>query len=226
MKNEVVEMNRKISLSFMILIGVAVFVSCTITTPTPPPESRLEQKVTPTSRPEAQEDQVVTPTASMDAGIQSGSYHRVVIPGANPDPISPELVKVEINRQDHSVNFELRDGSTESFALRKGDFPVWGRGCPTNVSTTRMEILYIDEDPLTLNGVTFEQPVLVATCPAPPLAFVLREAGADFDAILPAAACDWWEGAKCIYFSQQEAYVPTALPTAIPKDVGNVHHSM
>ena len=68
-----------------------------------------------------------------------------------------------------------------------------------------MEMLYLAENELTLESVTFRRPVFVANCPVPPIVITLREAGDETEASPDASGCEWWAGAKCIYFGQNYA---------------------
>lgn len=198
-------MNGRISnhllFTLLLVMGSAFFTSCQ-----PPPL----QSIGP------QQNEEAAPTPIQDAEIPSGVYHRADIPGAEPDLIALGVIGVTIDRQNNTASFELLDGSSVMAPLMKVNTPTWGHGCPTSVSTTRMEILQFEADTLVLDGVVFEQPVLVATCPASSLAFVLREVGSGFGDYFPAAACDWWAGAKCIYFSQLESF-QAAIPSATPE---------
>jgi hypothetical protein len=135
------------------------------------------------------------------AEILSGTYRRVDIPSADPEPIALGVIGVVIDRQNYTAVFRLSNGSEINQPLRVSDSPDWGLGCPTNHGATPMEILPFAVDRFTLDGVIFNQPILVATCSTISKAIVLRETGPGLDDILPAVACDWWTGAKCIYFS-------------------------
>ncbi len=65
-----------------------------------------------------------------------------------------------------------------------------------------MEALRFEKEELVLDSVLWSYPMLVATCPASDdSTIVLRETGTGLPDPLPAVACDWWAGAKCIYFS-------------------------
>ncbi len=138
-----------------------------------------------------------------DAIIASGSYDRVQPDFVEiADETAPGVIHAMIDRDQEKVIFELEYGSQISASLDLVS-RTWGQGCPTTSYATSMEIISLEEEQLTLDGVTFEQPVLVATCPSSKNIVVLREYGSGFDDILPGAACDWWAGAKCIYFGKE-----------------------
>lgn len=135
------------------------------------------------------------------AGIEPGSYQRINISGAAPEPIALNITGVEMDRGNRQAIFKLGDGDEIAVPWKNASASTWGEGCPTNSGSTRMEIVYLEGDELVLDGITFEHPVLVATCPSPPMVIVLREADG-IGSHLPAVACDWSEGAKCVYFAQ------------------------
>jgi len=54
---------------------------------------------------------------------------------------------------------------------------TWPKGCPTNISSTRMEVLDLATEELELASVTVERPILVRDCPPDPVELVLRSDG-------------------------------------------------
>jgi hypothetical protein len=73
--------------------------------------------------------------------------------------------------------FRLADGSDVVTSFVARDRAAWPAGCPTNIQSTRMEVLEIAEDPLSLGSTRLEQPVLVRDCPRNPVRLVLRQDG-------------------------------------------------
>ena len=167
-----------------------------------------------------------TPLVNPRAEIESGRYVRIDSPYAQPTPIANALVELGIDRANRQVTFKLTDGSQVTAALAATDRPTWGHGCPTNLNVTEMEILRFEPEELVLDSVLWSDPMLVATCPAPGSTIVLREAGGGLSDPLPAVACDWWAGAKCIYFSRLDSVTlppaPTIGPSPIPSASGQV----
>jgi hypothetical protein len=134
------------------------------------------------------------------AEIRSGRYQRIDLPEVQMEPIAQGLIQLDIDRGNQQVRFEMADGSQVNATIPVGDGSTWGMGCPTNTGATRMEILYLQEEVLVLDGEVFELPILVANCPASPAVIVLRQVSASLGDLLPALACNWWDGEKCIYF--------------------------
>lgn len=143
------------------------------------------------------------PLVNPRAEIESGRYVRINSPYAQPTPIATAVIELNIDRDSRQVTFILTDGSKLIARLAVTDPSIWGHGCPTNLSVTEMEILRFEKDELVLDSVPLSYPMLVATCPASRSTIVLREAGSGLPDPLPAVACEWWAGAKCIYFGQE-----------------------
>lgn len=104
--------------------------------------------------------------------------------------------KMEINRDERVVVFTLVDGSEIVTSFVPRDRAEWPTGCPANIGSTRMEVLDIEEDTLTIEAVTFSNPILARDCPPNPVRIVLREDW-EFD-----ACCNACPGPneKCVYF--------------------------
>jgi hypothetical protein len=140
-----------------------------------------------------------------DAGIKTGSYWRIQHNYAKPTPVAGSVIRLDIDRAKGLAVFHLQDGSSVQTKLAGKDRVRWAQGCPTMVGSTRMEFLPLAEDRLVLGDATFEHPYLEGTCPAPPVVIVLGEGTSDLDGIADASGCDWYNGAKCIYFGQEYA---------------------
>jgi len=147
--------------------------------------------------------QLVQNGVSSDAKIKPGSYFRIQHRYAKPTPVAEPVIKLEIDRAQGQVVFYLQDGSTVQAALAGPEEAQWTKGCPTNISSTKMEILPLAEEKLVLGETTFENPYLVGNCPAPPTTIVLREGKEGLEGLADASACNWWQGAKCVYFGQE-----------------------
>jgi hypothetical protein len=143
--------------------------------------------------------------STLTAEIKPGIYHRISIINGPPDPIATNITQVIVDREIKQVIFRLADGTEINASLGDEKDSTWGEGCPTNVNFTQLEILFLREQELTLDGVTFSKPVLVATCPSPPSGFFLLEADDTLEKNLPEIDCEWWNGAKCIYFAKDYA---------------------
>ncbi|MDY6876648.1 MAG: hypothetical protein SWK90_10680 [Chloroflexota bacterium] len=69
--------------------------------------------------------------------------------------------------------FTLTDGTEIVASFVPRDRAEWPSGCPANINSTRMEVLDIEEDPLTIGAVVFSDPILVRDCPPDPMRVVL-----------------------------------------------------
>ena len=112
---------------------------------------------------------------------------------------------VQVDRDNQTVWFALADGSQIIVPFTSRARAAWPAGCPTNVSSTRMEVLDLETEALTIASTIFENPVLVRNCPPEPEEIVLRsdgEIGGGGD------ACDGTS--ECIPFELSS--VATSLP--------------
>ena len=110
---------------------------------------------------------------------------------------------LRIDRDARQVVLTQVEGSqiVDSFVPR--DRSEWPSGCPSNINSTRMEVLDIAGDSLTVGAVIFNHPVLVRDCPSDPVRIVLRGDGAIGGG---GGACPYPE--PCIYFAPQSTVAP------------------
>jgi hypothetical protein len=117
---------------------------------------------------------------SMDrwAKVEPGEYTVVHDGAAATMTVAREIQRLDIDRDESMMVLTLVDGSeiVASFVPRDGT--EWPAGCPTNIHSTRMEVLDIVQDPLTIGTTSLSRPILVRDCPADPARIVLREDGA------------------------------------------------
>ena len=111
------------------------------------------------------------------AEVEPGEYAAVRGIGTASEAAVQGIQKVKIDRDKHTATFTLLDGSqiVASFAPRER--AGWPAGCPSNVNSTRMEVLDIQEHILVIEPATFSNPVLARDCPSDPVQIVLREDG-------------------------------------------------
>jgi hypothetical protein len=143
---------------------------------------------------------------SRRAEVEPGEYV-VLNDGATPNrAAAQEIQGVAIDRDKRLIVLTRVDGSeiVTSFVAR--DRTKWPAGCPSNVHSTRMEVLEIAEDPLTIGATTFSHPVLVRDCPPDPMRLVLREDGAIGGG---GSACP--HPVPCIYFAPRSPDSPSSL---------------
>ena len=132
-------------------------------------------------------------------GVESGEYV-VVCGGGEANEVAMEAIeKMEINRDERVAVFRLIDGSEIVASFVPRDRAEWPGGCPTNIGSTRMEVLDIEEHTLTIETVTFNNPILVRDCPPDPVHVVLREDGEIGGG---GGACIW--PSECIFFGPQQ----------------------
>jgi hypothetical protein len=87
------------------------------------------------------------------------------------------IESLEVERGNHLATFHSADGATTVVSFSSRDKLDWPTGCPANIGSTYMEVLDIADKPLTIAGLTFEDPILVRDCPSDPEHIVLREDG-------------------------------------------------
>jgi hypothetical protein len=135
---------------------------------------------------------------SMDrwAKVEPGEYVVLRSGAATESAAEQAIQKLQVDRDDHLMVLTLVDGSEIVTSFVPRDKREWPAGCPSNLNSTRMEVLEIAEDPLTLGSTTFNHPILVRDCPPDPVRIVLREDGAIVGA---GNACPNLE--PCIYFA-------------------------
>jgi hypothetical protein len=117
--------------------------------------------------------------------------------------------RLDIDRDEGLMVLTLVDGSEIVTSFVPRDRKEWPAGCPTNINSTRMEVLDIVRDPLTIGDATFNRPVLVRDCPRDPVRIVLRADGAIGGGF---TACPHPE--PCISFAPRATASP--LPTPLP----------
>jgi hypothetical protein len=152
-------------------------------------------------------------------GVEPGEYVVVNRSGAAYTSALAEIQKAKIDRDKHLVSFTLIDESEMTVSFVPRDKAAWPPGCPANINATRMEVLDIEEDPLTIGSMTLNNPVLVRECPPDPMRVVLREDGAVGGS---GGACAGLN--PCIFFEPPPASaLLTALPpsTPIPSSVAS-----
>lgn len=145
---------------------------------------------------------------SMDrwAEVEAGRYVVVRDQGATSIAVR-EVQGLEIDRASGRMVFTLVDGSEIATSFVSRDRVEWPAGCPANLQSTRMEVLEIAEDALSLGSTTFDQPVLVRDCPPDPVRLVLREDG---EIRGSGTACP--HGEMCLYFLPESSVQAAAEP--------------
>jgi hypothetical protein len=119
------------------------------------------------------------------------------------------IQRLDIDREPGMLVLTRVDGSKIITSFVPRDKTEWPSGCPTNVYSTRMEVLDIEEDSLTIGATAFSHPILVRDCPPDPTRIVLREDGAIGGS---GSACPHLE--PCIFFAPRSttSQIPMLLP--------------
>lgn len=109
--------------------------------------------------------------------VEPGEYAAVRGIGVGGEAAAQKIQKIAIDRGKDTATFTLVDGSriVASFAPRER--ANWPAGCPSNIGSTRMEVLDIQKDVLFIESATFSDPILVRNCPPDPVRIALREDG-------------------------------------------------
>lgn len=144
--------------------------------------------------------------ANLSVKVPAGDY--VPIHNVSTPDDAAAIGTVRINRENQIAWFALADGTQLIVPFSSRKKTAWPAGCPTNLSSTRMEVLDLETETLTIASITFETPVLVRNCPPEPEEIVLRsdgEIGSGGNACIGAT--------DCIPF--ERALVATSLPHAM-----------
>ena len=148
-------------------------------------------------------------------GVEPGQYVVVDRTGTANAIASAEIQTLEIDRDKNRATFILVDGLERVVRFAPRDRAAWPSGCPTNINSTRMEVLDLEEKLLTLGSLTLSQPILVRNCPPNPIQVVLRDA-LEVGAIGGGgAACAQVD--RCVFFEPQpvSALLTTPLPSSM-----------
>jgi hypothetical protein len=109
------------------------------------------------------------------AELTAGVYVPVQSIGDSEGASAIEVLRVD--RDNRTAWFMLGDGSQLIVSLAVVPRAEWPAGCPTNLYSTRMEVLEIETGTLTIGPTTLHAPVLVRNCPPTPQEIVLRGGG-------------------------------------------------
>ena len=140
----------------------------------------------------------VTASCTFDrwAEVEPGHYVANAVDGGLGPSAAREIRSLDIDRDSETLVLTLGDGTHIEAAYVPRDRAAWPSGCPANINATRMEVLDIARDSLTIGETTFHRPILVRDCPREPVRIVLRGDGAMGGAL---TACPYPE--PCIYFA-------------------------
>jgi hypothetical protein len=143
------------------------------------------------------------------AEVEPGEYVALHGSPATHDIAARRTEKLVIDRDRRQILLTFADGSEILTSFVPRERAEWPSGCPSNVNSTRMEVLQIAEDPLTVGATAFSHPILVRDCPTDPARLVLRGDGAIGGG---GSACPHPE--PCIFFGRQ--HTASAYPQPLP----------
>jgi len=109
--------------------------------------------------------------------VEPGEYAAVRAVGVAGEAAAPKIQKISVDRDKGTATFTLVDGSQILASFVPRARANWPAGCPSNISSTRMEVLEVQEDELNIGSATFDDPILVRNCPPDPVRVALREDG-------------------------------------------------
>lgn len=133
------------------------------------------------------------------AEVEPGEYVVIDIHSeSNGTPISG-IETLVVERESNTIVIELQDSPPLVATFVSREKQDWLAGCPSNIGSTRMEVLDIQSSNLSVGGMTFNNPILVRNCPPSPNTIVLREHGTIGGA---GSACAWPD--KDIHFAKND----------------------
>lgn len=146
-----------------------------------------------------------TTACSLDRWVHvaAGTYEPIGDGGTS--AAASEIRSVFLDRENSTVWLKRASGSVVVRRFSARARAGWPAGCPTNLYSTRMEVLELGEQALDLLSSAIEEPILVRGCPRDPVVVVLRDDGEIGGG---AAAC--YGAEQCITF--EPATADFALP--------------
>ena len=111
------------------------------------------------------------------AEVEPGEYVVIDIHSESNGATISGIETLVVERESNTIVIELQDGSPIVVMFVSREKQDWPAGCPSNIGSTRMEVLDIHSSNLSIGGMTFNNPILVRNCPPNPNTIVLREDG-------------------------------------------------
>ena len=110
--------------------------------------------------------------------VEIGDGEYAPVRGAVPLGLFSDVAPLVVDRENRIAWFAFSDGSQAVIPFDPLPRADWPAGCPANIYSTRMEVLQIETEDLTVGSTTFHRPILVRDCPADPEKIALRSDGA------------------------------------------------
>ena len=132
------------------------------------------------------------------AEVEPGEYAAIDVHSESNGLTISGIEKLIVERESNTITIKLQDGSQVVTTFVPRNKQDWPAGCPSNIGSTRMEVLDIQNDNLSIGGMTFSNPILVRNCPPEPNIIIIREDGNIGGG---GSACAW--PGKDIHFSKK-----------------------
>ena len=141
--------------------------------------------------------------------VEAGDYIPVDEGSIHNSPAVDLINGMHIDRENDSIKLILEDGSiiTNSFSARPKQ--EWPSGCPANLGSTKMEVLDLEVNEITIGNLVINDPILVRNCPDDPERVILREDG---EIGGTGTACA--QGDTCVHFKPGTPAEPMRNPRA------------
>lgn len=120
--------------------------------------------------------------------VEPGEYTVIDIHSESDGETISGIETLVVERESNTIVIELQGGPPLVATFVSREKQDWPSGCPSNIQSTRMEVLDIQSSNLSIGGITFSNPILVRNCPPNPNTIVLREDGTIGGA---GSACAW-----------------------------------
>ena len=133
------------------------------------------------------------------AEVEQGEYVVIDIHSESNGATISGIDTLVVERESNTIIIELQDGPPLVVTFVSRERQDWPAGCPSNIGSTRMEVLDIQSNNLSIGGMAFNDPILVRNCPPNPNTVILREDGTIGGA---GSACAWPD--KDIHFAKED----------------------
>lgn len=131
--------------------------------------------------------------------VEPGEYTVIDVHSESNGETISGIETLAVDRESNMIAIELQDGFPIVATFVPREKEDWPAGCPSNIGSTYMEVLDIQSGNLSIEGMTFDNPILVRNCPPNPNTLVLREDGTIGGA---GSACAWPD--KDIHFAKND----------------------
>lgn len=109
--------------------------------------------------------------------IAGGEYVPVSSGSLRVDEVVSTIKGMTVDKDKKNIEIELESGSIIGARFTGRPRDEWPSGCPANIGSTKMEVIDLSMDTLSIGPLVFHNPVLVRDCPSSPEVIVLREDG-------------------------------------------------